>query len=704
MPPAQPANAARIRSAAMKMPLHPLPVLSLLALAGLLPAAEPRELTNTLGMKLVRIDPGTFLMGQDGPPADYRMMKHPAKFDDADWDEKPAHKVTITQPFHLAAMEVTVAQYRQFKPDHNATKDKADDAAVTHVSWQDAVKFCEWLSAKEKRPYRLPTEAEWEYACRAGTTTLFHTGDTLPAGFHQWSSDAGTRERYFTKDIPLSPEFRDVKLKTSLRVGQTPANAWGLHDMHGNVAEWCLDWYGPYEPAEATDPLGRNDGDFRVMRGGSYSILTRYLRSASRAAWLPDTVSEKTGFRVALGALPPGKAMPPAEPALNQREVSQSLAKIVVPAADVPYFSGPVPYVKIPDKSSGPLFSVHNHSPSIAECPNGDLLTVWYSCAEEPGAELCNVASRLRRGATEWEPTSPFWDGADINDHAPKIWWDGEKTLYHFARGNFENIVRTSTDNGATWSKSKIIQPAGEIGNAFIKTKEGFILATHDSASTSLVISRDGGSTWTYPAITDRTKATRTGSGFRHVGIHAGIVQLGDGRLMTMGRLNTPEEQTKFSFKTPVSFSSDWGVTWTYEESPFPAISSVQRQVLLRLREGPLLFCSYTDQWSDWKQRKGMTFPKDGGGEFTGYGAFAAVSYDDGKTWPVRKLLTPGGKERSINGIDRTQFTLSERMAEPQGYLAATQTRDGRIQFVSSKHHYVFNLAWVKQPAAVAGP
>src|SRR5215216_6348363 len=138
-------------------------------------AAETQEMTNSIGMKLVRIEAGSFVMGQDGPLADYQMTRHPAKFDDADPDERPAHRVTISAPFHIGATEVTLAQYRQFKPEHRAGKG-ADDEAVTGVIWHDAVKFCEWLSAKEGRAYRLPTEAEWEYVCRAGTQTLFHTG------------------------------------------------------------------------------------------------------------------------------------------------------------------------------------------------------------------------------------------------------------------------------------------------------------------------------------------------------------------------------------------------------------------------------------------------------------------------------------------------------------------------------------------------
>ncbi len=655
-------------------------------------AAAGAEVTaNSVGMKLVRIEPGSFLMGQDGPMADYNVKAHADKFDDADWDERPAHRVTITTPFSIGATEVTLGQYRQFNAKHGKG---ADDEAVTGVIWQDAVKFCAWLSEKEGKTYRLPTEAEWEYACRAGTTTLFNTGDRLPDGYHQWLTDTGLRDRFFPGG-KLPPEFRNGP--GSLRVAQNAANAWGLFDMHGNVAEWCADWYGPYEAAGQTDPLGRSAGDFRVIRGGSHSVQTRMLRSANRSAWLPESSNDQTGFRVVLGDWPKGEALPPPAPPLNAQNVAQTITKLQPVSPDVPIFSGPKPFVIIPPDSFGPLFSAHNHSPAIAECPNGDLLAVWYSCVDEAGSELNNLASRLRQGAADWEPASLFWDGPDVNDHAPKLWWDGNRTLYHFARGQSEDIVRASTDNGATWSKAARFQPVSEIGNAPIRTREGFIVMTQDAANVSVNISRDGGQTWTFPTIEDRTKANRGGSGFRHVGIHAPIVQLLDGRLMTIGRLNTPAEQEKFGFQTPASFTSDWGKTWTYETLPFPAISSVQRAVLMRLREGPLLLCSFTDQRANWKERKGLSFPAADGQEFTGYGLFASLSYDDGKTWPVRKLITPGGPEHSLPSIDRSMFVLSGTMAESGGYLAATQTRDGNVQLISSKNHYVFNAAWLKQ-------
>jgi sulfatase modifying factor 1 len=660
----------------------------LFALNSLLSA---ETITNSIGMMLVPVSPGSFVMGQDGPAADYNVKKHAEKFDDADWDEKPAHRVTITQAFQMSATEVTVGQYRQYEPKHRGQN---EDDAVTEVSWKDAVKFCEWLSKKEGKSYRLPTEAEWEFACRAGTTTLFHTGDALPAGFHSWASDTGLRDRFFPEE-KLPPEYQPKPTKLSLRVGCTPANALGLFNMHGNVAEWCADWFGPYEAAEQTDPLGRVDGDFRVIRGGSHSVQTRLLRSANRMSWVPEAVNDRIGFRVLLGDWSKGEKLPLPKPALHAQNVSQSTPKIELPPQDVPFFEGPKPFVKVEPKSFGPTFSWHNHSPAIAECPNGDLLAVWYSCVDEAGTELNNLASRFRRGASEWEPASLFWDGADVNDHAPKLWWDSEKTLFHFARGHRENIVRHSTDNGVTWSKAQIIPPWSEIGNQLFRTRDGTILMTQDVTTTSLTKSTDGGKTWTSDVITDKKLAHRNGSAARHAGIHAPIVELQDGRLMSFGRLNSESEQKPYDFKTPASFSSDGGKTWTHEATAFPAISSVQRQALIRLQEGPLLFCSFTDLSANSKNPKGLTF-RSKTGEFNGAGLFAAITFDEGKTWSHKRLVTPGGQERTINGIDRNMFPLSDTRAEHNGYLAAIQTRDGRIQLISSRNHYVFNLAWLK--------
>ena len=312
-----------------------------------------------------------------------------------------------------------------------------------------------------------------------------------------------------------------------------------------------------------------------------------------------------------LGDLPKGKLLPPPEPPLNAQNVSQQTAKIVPQDAAAPFMEGPRYYRQIPPGEVGPLFTRHNHSPGLAECPNGDLLAVWYSCVSEPGPELCNAASRLRFGAKDWEAPSPFWDAPDMNDHAPKLWWDGGKTLFHLVFvHDAQNIIRTSTDNGATWSKARAFPVSGEFGNSILRTREGVLAISLDGAS--LVISRDHGQTWTPTGQRrGKTELRPGGSGPCIAGIHAPLVQLADGRLMALGRFDDVADQERFGFKMPVSYTSDLGETWHYEASEFPVVSSTQRPVLLRLREGPIVLCSFTDQARDLKKGrggKGLTF------------------------------------------------------------------------------------------------
>ena len=172
----------------------------------------------------------------------------------------------------------------------------------------------------------------------------------------------------------------------------------------------------------------------------------------------------------------------------------------------------------------------------------------------------------------------------DVNDHAPKLWWDGDKTLFHLVFVHAaQNIVRTSTDNGATWSKPRLFPMSGEFRNNIIRTREGMLAISLDSAS--LVISRDNGQTWTETgAKRGKMELSPGGSGPCIAGIHAPLVQLADGRLMAMGRFDNVADQERFGFKMPVSYSSDLGETWHYEASEFPVVSNTQRPVLLRSR------------------------------------------------------------------------------------------------------------------------
>jgi formylglycine-generating enzyme len=647
---------------------------------------DGKMFTNSLGMEMVRIEAGQFRMGSE----------------DGEWDERPVRAVTISRPFYLGATEVTNAQYERFDPGHRELRgklgfSKEDDEAVVFVSWEQAMAFCQWLSEKEGRPYRLPTEAEWEYACRAGTTTPYWTGRELPQTFHK-----NVRNSWF-------PSSRGEGEVVPLYVGQTPPNPWGLYDMHGNVEEWCLDWYGPYESRAQVDPVGRANGDFRVTRGGSHSTTLEYLRSANRSGTLPQDKHWLIGFRVALGEMPQTQPLPPEPPRRWARNVRQYHADWSRgPDPKTPYFKGPIEYVKIPPGSNGPLYSRHNHCPALVPCPNGDLLAIWYTCLTEPGRELGIAASRLRQGSGEWEPADLFWNAPDRNDHASALYLDDDGTIFHFnglgaagTWGALATVMRTSTDNGATWSKAELIMPEHGLHHmpieSVFKTREGYLIVPCDAVTggnggSVILIGRDGGRTWTNPAAGREQPAfVAGGSGAWIAGIHAGVVQLKDGRLMALGRGDTIDG------KMPMSLSADMGETWTYHPSVFPPIGGGQRLVLLRLREGPIFFASFATN---------TEFADSEGGRLIGTGLFAALSYDEGRTWDIRRLITPGGPPRRVDGGGNTgMFTMSDTSAEPRGYMSVYQTPDNVIHLISSKQHYAFNLAWLQQnPTPVPPP
>jgi formylglycine-generating enzyme len=249
--------------------------------------------TNKVGMKLALVPPGEFVMGSPGTEPERGK------------DETP-HKVRLSKPFLIGVHEVTVGQFQAFvketgyqtvpeiKKNSKTWKDafpkQKPDWPVVKVTWNDAVKFCEWLSKKEGRTCRLPTEAEWEYACRAGTPTAFHYGDSL-------TSDKANFNGFFPH--PFGEGKKGPSRGQPTPAGSFSANAFGLYDMHGNVWEFCADWYGDY-PKGGADPGGPAKGDRRVVRGGCYEAFGRNCRSADREEIAPDDSSTRTGFRVVI--------------------------------------------------------------------------------------------------------------------------------------------------------------------------------------------------------------------------------------------------------------------------------------------------------------------------------------------------------------------------------------------------------------------
>ena len=699
----------------------------------------PDTFVNSIGIRFVQIEPGSFMIGQ-GKGGNY--------------DERPVHRVNITRGFHMAATEVTNAQYEQFDPAHKEYRgrdnfSKEDNEAVVFVCWYDAMKFCKWLSEKEGRPYRLPTEAEWEYACRAGATSEYHTGDDLDRIFH--------KNQLLIPPIDIMDAlwqgkqrnaYREIQQQSwvnrpSLQVAATPANAWGLHDMHGNVEEWCHDWYGLYpggeniDPdwcydwygphggggftdwpgCEQTDPVGRVSGLFKVTRGGSHSTQLQYLRSANRSGTLPEDSSQMIGFRLVQGELPGTKPLPAPEPASFMQDVSQEEYDWSNEAdGDKPVFRHPIPYVRAPLQGSGVPMMKHNHNPTIAFCQNGDLIAQWMSTGAEVGREKLFLASRLRAGRGQWDRPSLFFSPPDRCVTGSSFFYDGQGRLVFIGGVGTAAYIRevafvltTSGDSGATWSAPRVIVPHEQPHNAPIsgafRTRQGDLLLPCDASAmrgTAIYISRDDGKTWIDPAAGQPKPTFAQGRvGAYIAGIHAGIVQLDDGSLMALGR------DSNILGRMPMSLSRDMGRSWTYSASEFPPVAGGQRLVLMRLREGPILLVSFTDSSSNrdnpqWPSVDGISVRDIAGKERRAYGMFAAVSLDEGKSWPIKKLITADNTEPKEYGgpWGEWSFVMDATHSEHYGYLAANQSPDGVVHLLSSTQHYQFNLAWLKEKMA----
>lgn len=610
------------------------------SLAGIqLAAAEfplAKQITNSLGMKLVRIEPGEFVMGTgDAPP------KTREEWLERDEDESPAHRVKISQPFYLGAFEVTNRQYEAFDPSHqrfrNVTKvdEHSDNEPVTQVTWAQATDFCSWLKEQEKLPYRLPFEAEWEYACRAGTSTAFHTGNSLTPEQANFGLD------------------ENGKKQGVRNVGSYPPNAWGLHDMHGNVAEWCLDWYGPYAGGEVTDPTGRAHGNACVTRGWSwlgagYQSAPRFCRSANRSGLLIDDANRYTGFRVVISELPTSQALlPEPEAPLHQRNVSQTTPPRESRDVSKPLF---VDYAvrranpTIPPETWGPIFSKHNHFSTVCVCPNGDVLAVWYTCAGEADRQLAQASSRLRAGSDRWEPASFFFGTPDVNTHAPVLLRHGQR-VYHFCTQSFRgwddssNVMRTSDDSGATWSRPKIILSRNDPNHlsqpcSAIVLDDGTIALACDGdshKSERIMLSSDQGQTWTVAKGDLRQAAADM------YAIHPAIAPRSDGAILCFLRGPDP---------MPLLSSVDRGNSWEAQSSPFPGIGVGAKAAALRLASGGLLLLTL-----DRTKRLGSS-------------TILALSLDDGRTWPhARKVPAPIGGYTSIaQGDDGVIYLIGSQL------------------------------------------
>jgi formylglycine-generating enzyme required for sulfatase activity len=202
--------------------------------------------------------------------------------------EQPTHTVTLDS-FYMSQYEVTQKQWRDIMVTNPSYFKDCDNCPVEQVSWDDIQDFLRKLNAQTGKKYRLPTEAEWEYACRAGTTTPFNTGENLT-----------TAQANYNGNYPWKNNAKGEYRQKTTPVGSFSPNAWGLYDMHGNVWEWCSDWYGSYNSAAVTNPKGPSSGTSRVLRGGSWTLNAVHCRSANRYSLTPVNRDDLNGFRIAL--------------------------------------------------------------------------------------------------------------------------------------------------------------------------------------------------------------------------------------------------------------------------------------------------------------------------------------------------------------------------------------------------------------------
>jgi len=636
-------------------------------------AGEP--VVNPLGMKLLFVKPGSFRMGE------YNLVKgvsHARPWESGpeyfaasagntgygDIEEHPVHKVTISQAFRMSEEEVSAEQFKQFdsKYDHASRLAKYPDSQGARdramVSWDEAVAFCEWLSQKVGKPYRLPTEAEWEYCARAGTTKLWPEGHSPPV--NQWWA-----------------LLRGQKIDPWTKSDRNKPNPWGFKGLYHLPSEWCRDWYGPYTWEDQTDPVGPAGGQAKVVRGGRISGSYRsdwdpfspyYSRPAHRASltanWPAKGVPGATmvGFRVVQAPEPKTAPVPYVAPFMCQAVKQTPAAKLAEGKIDMkrPWYRMrtvmPIPIGRgAPSRGtaarSGDIrhawyyraagfldasLSDRSHSPDVTQFDNGDLFLMYYNDSGERTPIMTTIAMRLRYGAEQWDLFEVFSDNRNLPEHTSSIWNDNG-TVHFFVgceglspRPPFKWM--SSKDNGATWGSWSY--PAGN----FRSLPPGNLFPIQDAF-------RDAGGS-VYVAVDDNVLLRsdddmRTWMDVKKFGgIHMAVNTLADGKTLFYHRQRGAAPQ--------FGISTDKGKTWQMWDTPFKPVGLGARHVTIRLASGNLFTA----------QPSGM----------------AGLSKDGGKTW-IQKELTG--------------------MA---GYVTATQSADGLIHVMSSKTGPEFeievNEAW----------
>lgn len=610
--------------------------------------------------ELVRIPSSTFTMGADAQalPAAVTngfgvMSNRPVH---GGFDEYPAHKVTLAQGFAIAKHLVSVAEFQQFDPSYKPAAAYPDYAAG--ISYERAVAYCSWLSKKLGKPYRLPTEAEWEYTARAGTQTPFFTGDTPP------------------------------------EPGQ--ANPWGVVIGEG-TPEWVADWYGPYAAAAQTDPTGPSHGDFRVVRGGGLdfrkskpdevvpAMAPYFARSANRASMAPSFASAEgnIGFRIVQAPLSTSHPSP-APQLFFATDVKQTPVGLTAgPDASKPFYRTHELFPNLNGKSMpdvgwriglAPGLGINYHNSAVQVLANGDVVAAYYNTPEkEDDPDQTLLIMRRRAGAEDWDIPEPWPYFADAACAAPVFWNDHGKLwlFWGFPRliGAPPFAYIQSTDNGASWGAVEFPHFTAPIGryisqpiNSIVRAKDGTIYIPTDSTGRDA----DGNSSISAVWATHDEGKTWYDTGGRTAGRHTTLVIARNGDLLGFGGKNSAIDG-----HMPLATSTDGGKTWHKSATIFDTLWSGERPSVNRLASGRLFFVA------DYNPTRQKHIHKDG--------AYVALSDDDGKTWKQKRLPA------DIATV---------------GYVTATQGPDGIIHIVTSKntvnYEIELNEAWVLSDTAAS--
>jgi formylglycine-generating enzyme required for sulfatase activity len=627
----------------------------------------------------VSIPAGTFLMGADAEalPSSitkgYGVMSSRPKH--GDFDEVPAHRVRISHGLQIGITQVSPEEFSRFDPSYKAHS--ATPAYAAGVSWEQAMAYCRWLTKKTGKPWRLPTEAEWEYVARAGGTQLYGDSDT--------------------------PHPVDQ------------ANKFGVKNMEVGRPEWTLDWYGPYQdlPEVQIDPTGAASGMTRVIRGGGLdwrhtatktspdlnvpATSPYFSRPANRASLPPSYASANgnVGFRVVQAPMPTAHPTAPwhyfFQTAIKQKDIlgSPALSK----AIDKPDMSRPLYrthelFPDLEDKNMrgigwklglAPGLGINYHNSAIQVLPNGDLLAAYYNTPDqEDDPDQTVMTLRRRAGSEEWDMPEPWPVFADAGLAAPVIWNDpvhqsqpGGKVWFFwgFARliGAPPFAWATSSDNGATWSPAHFPvfpQPIGRYVsqpiNSIVRGPDGAIYMPTDSTGRD----PDGNGSISVVWKTADEGKTWSDTGGRTAGRHTTIVFAKNGDLLGIGGKNS-----EINGHMPMATSHDDGKTWVKSETPFDELMSGERPSVIRLKSGRLFFVA------DYNPKRQKHNHKDG--------SYVALSNDDGKTWTIKRLPS-------------NILTV--------GYTTATQGPDGIIHVVTSKNKVNYeielNEAWILDKSA----